>query len=358
VTDRVEEPEEIERVLCFDEKTGEPVWEHAYPCSYKGVSYPDGPRASVTLANGRAYSLGTFGHLRCLDAASGELLWRKDPGTDYDVDRPIWGITSAPLVEGGLVIVQIGGQPDACLVGLDAETGEERWRAIEDGPSYSAPIVIERDGNRVLIVWTGGFLTLLDPESGSIHWQHELPAAKMVINVPTPVVDGNRLFLSAFYDGSYLFELSEDGCSAELVWARRGSSERKTDALHCMISNPIIQGDYIYGVDSYGELRCLDISNGDRVWEDLTAVPKNRWATIHTVRNGDRYWMFNDQGELIIATLSPEGFNEISRAKVIDPTTGQLNRGGGVSWSHPAFANKHAFIRSDTELVCVVLGAE
>ncbi len=358
VTDRLAEPDELERVLCFDEKTGDQVWAHVYPCSYQKVSYPDGPRASVTIANGLAYSLGTLGHLRCLDAKTGKLVWKKDPGVDYDIAMPIWGITSSPLIEKDLVIVQLGAKPDACIVGLDAKTGEERWRALEDGPSYSAPILVERGGNRVVICWTGEYVIGLDPKSGAIHWQHELPAAKMVINVPTPVIDGNRMFLSSFYDGSYLFELSDDALSAELVWARRGRSERKTDALHSMISNPIIQGDYIYGFDSYGEFRCLDIATGDRVWEDLTVVPKERWATVHSVRNGDRYWMFNDQGELIITTLSPDGVNEISRAKIIDPTPGQLNRGGGVSWSHPAYANKHAFIRSDTELICVALGAE
>jgi len=358
VTDRMEEPEEVERILCFDEATGEPIWQHAYPCSYTGVSYPDGPRASVTIADGLAYSLGTFGHIRCLDAATGDVRWQKDPGADYDVKMPIWGITSSPLIESDLVIIQLGGQPDACIVALDAKTGEERWRALKDDASYSAPIIVERGGNRVLLCWTGSSLAGLDPSTGTVHWQHELLPAKMVINVPTPVVDGNRVFLSGFYDGSYLFELSDDALSAKLVWERRGRSERKTDALHAMISNPVIQGEYIYGFDSYGEFRCLDLATGDRVWEDLTAVPKERWATVHTVRNGDNYWMFNDQGELIIATLSPEGFNEISRAKVIDPTSGQLNRGGGVSWSHPAYANKHVFIRSDDELICVNLGTD
>lgn len=356
VTDRVAEPDEVERVLCFDAATGERMWEHAYRCAYSGVGYPDGPRASVTVMDGRAYSLGTFGHIRCLDAATGALLWKKDPDVDYEIASPIWGITSSPLVEGDLVIFQLGAKPDGCIVAFDSKTGDERWRALTDSPSYSAPIIVERDGNRVVICWTGENLVGLDPQTGSVHWQHELPPAKMVINVPTPVIDGNRLFLSGFYDGSYLFELGEKALSVELVWARRGRSERKTDALHAMISNPVIQGEYIYGVDSYGEFRCLELATGDRVWEDLTVVPTERWATIHIVRNGGRYWMFNDRGELIIATLSPEGFKEISRTKIIEPTTGQLNR--GVSWSHPAYANKHVFIRSDTELVCLNLGAE
>jgi hypothetical protein len=118
-----------------------------------------------------------------------------------------------------------------------------------------------------------------------------------------------------------------------------------------------MEGDYIYGVDSYGELRCLDARNGDRVWEDLRAVPKARWATIHMVRNAGRVWMFNERGELLIARLSPQGFQEISRAKLIEPTTEQLGQRGGVCWSHPAYAYRHVFARNDRELVCASLAA-
>lgn len=355
ITDRVEEPVEVERVLCFDEATGKRLWTHEYACTYKRVGYPDGPRASVTIADGRAYALGTMGHLVCVDAKSGELIWKKDPVTDYAVKSPIWGIASAPLVHEDLVIVQLGAEPDACIVALNRRTGAERWRALEDRASYSAPIIIEQGGKPVLVCWTGDNVVGLDPATGEVYWKYEAPPTKMVSNVPTPVVAGNRLFLTSFYDGSCMLRLSQDALGVEKIWQRRGRNERDTDALHAMISTPLIQGDYIYGVDSYGQLRCLDANNGDRIWEDLTAVPGARWATIHMVRNGDKIWMFNDQGELIISTLSPDGFHEISRAKLIDTTKGQLGRGNGVTWSHPAYANKHVFIRNDTELVCANL---
>ena len=139
------------------------------------------------------------------------------------------------------------------------------------------------------------------------------------------------------------------------VWRRVGRSETDTDSLHCCISTPIIQGNYIYGVDSHGELRCLDLLTGDRIWENLQAVPKDRWSNIHMVRHEDKIWMFNERGELIVSKLSPEGFHEISRAKIIEPTEGQLNRRGGVCWSHPAFAYRNIYVRNDRELICVDL---
>ena len=241
---------------------------------------------------------------------------------------------------------------------LDAKTGAEKWRALDDRGSYSAPIIIDQAGRRVLVCWTGDQVVGLDPASGKTFWAYPFPPRKMVINVPTPVVHRNRLFLSAFYDGSLMLKLDQDEPRVEKIWRRRGASERETDGLHAMISTPYLQGDYIYGVDSYGQLRCLDARSGDRVWEDLTAVPGNRWANIHMVRNGRQIWMFNERGELIISRLSPEGFHEISRAKLIEPTTEQLSSRGGVCWSHPAYAYKHVFARNDRELVCASLAAE
>ncbi len=100
---------------------------YSYPCPYVNVGYTAGPRASVTIDEGRAYALGTMGHLHCLDAASGKPLWRKDLNAEYKIRMPIWGIAASPLVDGDLVIVQIGGE-EACLVAFDKKTGQERWR--------------------------------------------------------------------------------------------------------------------------------------------------------------------------------------------------------------------------------------
>jgi outer membrane protein assembly factor BamB len=359
VMDRLRAPREVERVLCFDAKTGANLWTHGYDCAYSGVQYDAGPRASVTIHEGRAYALGTMGHLHCLDAASGKLLFSRDLNTEYKIRMPVWGISAAPLIEKNLLILQIGGDNGACVVALDRKTGKEVWRALDDGASYSAPIVIEQAGRRVLVVYTADNIVGLDPQSGSVHWKQPFPPTRMAIGIATPVLHRDLLFLSNFFDGSMLLRLHQDELAATKVWQRAGRSEQETDALHSIISTPYLAGDHIYGVDSYGELRCLRLDNGDRVWESLDAVPKARWATIHFVKNQDNVWMFNDKGELIIATLSPEGFQEQSRAFLIEPTRDQLpSRRGGVAWSHPAFANRHVFARNDKELVCANLAKE
>ncbi|MFH1715802.1 MAG: PQQ-binding-like beta-propeller repeat protein [Planctomycetota bacterium] len=356
VTDRLAAPVQMERVHCFDAETGEKIWSHDYQCKYERIEQRNGPRAAVTIDDNLAYSLGTMGHLFCFDAASGSVLWSRYLDAEYKIRMPLWGIAASPLIEDGLLIVQIGGE-NACLVAFDKVTGKEVWRSLDDPAGYSAPIVIEQAGKRVLVCWTGERIVGLNPLTGSLYWEYPFPPAKMIHNIATPVFDNNLIFVSGFFDGSLLLKVNPDKLAVEKVWQRRGPSEKDTDSLHCCISTAILEGDFIYGVDGYGELRCLDLHTGDRIWESLLAVPKDRWATIHMVRNGREVWMFNERGELIISRLSPEGFHEISRAKLIEPTKGQLNQRDGVCWAHPAFANRHIYIRNDEELICADLSA-
>ena len=313
VTDRLAEPQQSERIHSFDAMSGIPIWSHTYPCTYRNVGYDAGPRASVTLDEGRAYALGTMGHLHCLDAGTGAVLWQRDLGQQYHIRMPMWGIAAAPLVFEQLVILQIGGADGACLVALDKKDGQEMWRALNDQASYSAPILVEQAGQPVLVCWTGDNVVGMDPRSGKVHWRYPFPPQRMVIGIVTPVVDRDRLMVSSFYDGSLMLRIRQDRLAVERIWQRRGLNERNTEALHSIISTPLILGEFVYGVDAYGQLRCLDADTGDRVWEDLTATPPARWSTIHMVRNGDRIWMFNERGELLIARLSPQGLRSEER---------------------------------------------
>ena len=353
VTDRVAAPVQIERVHCLDAMTGEKLWFREYECDYEQVAKRDGPRASVTVDDGRACSLGTMGHLHCFSAATGQILWKKDLKAEYKIKLPMWGIAAAPLLEDGLVIVHVGGKDGACLIAFDLSTGRRKWQALDDDASYSAPIVIEQAGKRVLVSLTGQRIVGLNPPTGKLYWELPFPPKNMVHHIASPVFENGRLFVSSFFDGSMLLKVDPDRLAVEELWRRRGENERNTDALHCCISTPVLDGDHIYGLDAYGQLRCLDLHTGDRVWENLDVVPSDRWATAHLIRNKDKIWMFNELGELIISKLSPEGFREISRAKLIEPTEGQLER--GVCWAHPAFAYKHVYARNDNEIVCADL---
>jgi hypothetical protein len=158
-----------------------------------------------------------------------------------------------------------------------------------------------------------------------------------------------------------MLKLTDDKPDATMLWASRSNSEVDTDAIHSTISTPVIEGNYIYGIDSHGELRCLELATGRRVWESMALVKERaRWATAFFVKNGDRYFINNDRGELVIARLSPAGFHEISRTQLIEPTHPYARRRelGAVHWSHPAYANKHIFVRNDAEILKASLAKE
>lgn len=357
VTDHIfgtRETKEAEGVRCFDAATGAKLWEFEYPVVYGKIGYQAGPRASVGVVDNRAYALGATGMLHVFSADKGELLWKKDLDAEYKIEMPIWGVSASPLMVDDLVVLHISGQ-GACVVALDRKTGEERWKALDDRGQYSSPILIEQAGKKVVLVWTGDGIAGLGAADGKVLWRIEWRPKNMPIGCASPVIHDDRVFFTSFYDGSMLIKLGRDTATAEKLWHLVGPSERQTEALHSIISTPIFDGKYIYGVDSYGELRCLEAETGKRLWENLDAVPKARWSTIHFVKNGDRWFLFNERGDLIIAKLSPQGYEEISRTHIIDPTRDQLPQRGGVVWTHPAFANKCIFIRNDKELVCASL---
>jgi outer membrane protein assembly factor BamB len=344
----------FERVLCLNAEDGRQVWSFAYPVQYN-VGYPTGPRTSVQFYEGKVYSFGTMGHLYCFDAATGRIIWQVNAMETYQSRIPTWGLASNPLMVNGMLIVQVGGEPDACLVAFQKDTGKEIWRALPDEASYSTPVLIEQAGKQVLVCWTGERIAGLDPENGQLFWSVPFAPENMIMNVASPVYNPPYLFCSAFFDGSYLLELGQTSTTARLVYHRVGENERRTDALHCTISTPLIKDGYVYGIDSYGEARCLDLVTGDRLWENLTLVPKERWANVHLVTGGGQTWGFNELGELLLGDFSPEGYKDLGRAKVIDPVKISPNPRNGVCWAYPAFSGNRIYLRSDARLICVAI---
>ncbi len=348
-----------ERVFCLDWATGVTLWEIAYECSYAEFTYEAGPRAAVTVHDGRAYALGAAGNLHCLDAVTGKVLWKRDLRTEYRIRMPKWGIAAHPLIEGDVMITQIGGAGEACVVAFDRKTGEERWKAFPDEASYSPPIAIEQAGKRTVVMALGYRLVAFEPADGTLRWSHDQPKSSWPISIPAPVVQGDLMFFSTAHAGSYLFRLAQDRPAVDVVW-ERGRRPRSVDTLTPVIPDPLVMNGLVFGVQTDGELRCLELMTGKRLWETTDAMPKAWHATMHLVRageTGDRAWIFTEQGNLILARLNAEGYHEVARAKLLEPTLEQGPRGRAVTWSHPGFAYRHIFARSDRELVCADLSA-
>jgi outer membrane protein assembly factor BamB len=366
VTDfsRTTGPRGIERVLCLDDKTGRVLWTREWEANYTGLStnWAIGPRATPTVDGDRVYIVGAMGRLLSLDVKTGEILWEKDYVKDYGTEVPPWGMTGAPLVDGNRLIALVGGEPNAKVLAFDKMTGKEIWRALpsDSEPGYTQPIIITAGGTRQLIIWYPGALTSLDPVTGKVYWS-EPSTVGAGMTVATAVQSGSYLLVSSFYNGSVMVELDDKRPTARLLWKGKSDSEIQTDGLHAVVNTPIIQDGYIYGICSYGQLRGLKAATGERVWE-TQAVTKERvrWASGLMVRNGDRVFINNDRGELIIARFAPDGYHEISRTQLIKPTSPPGNRRElvFVNWSHPAYANKHIYARNDEEIISFTLAAD
>jgi outer membrane protein assembly factor BamB len=347
----------VERAICLDERSGRVLWTREWEADYRGISYDTGPRATPTVDGDRVYIVGASGRLLCLATRTGNVIWQKDYARDYGMQMPDWGIVSAPLVDGDRLIAIVGGQPDAKVMAFDKMTGREIWRALasDTQQGYSQPVIVEVGGIRQLIIWHPAAVVSLNPATGRTYWQQPF-RVNLGTNLATPVLSGSRLLVSCFYNGSMLLDLV--GERANLVWQGKSDSEIRTDGLHAVVNTPVIDGDYIYGICSFGQFRCLNLKTGERVWETMEVMKeKARWASGFIVRHGDRYLINNDRGELIIAKLSAKGYQEISRTQLIKPTTNPGNRRelGAVNWSHPAYANHHIFARNDEEIISVSL---
>jgi outer membrane protein assembly factor BamB len=337
-----------ERVLCLDEKDGKPLWTHEYDCFYT-ISYGSGPRTTPLVRGGKVYTLGAEGHLLCLGARKGDVLWSHDLKKEYGVEAPVWGFSAHPFLDGKKLICMVGGK-GSTVVAFDKDSGKELWKALSASqPGYCPPILYEAGGKRQLITWDADAIHSLDPETGKVYWTQDLaPNFGMAIAAPQKL--GDYLFATSYNGKAMMLKLERDRPAAKVLW--RG---KRDTGLYSTFATPHLEDGYIYGVCSRGEFRCVRADTGARVWESLEPVggAKEQWGNVFAVKNGDRFFLHNEKGDLIIARLSPKGYTEVSRARLLEPTS---NAGGRqVVWSHPAFANRCVYARNDKELVCASL---
>ena len=356
-----------ERLVVFDEENGAQLWTQEWPAAYRNIhsKFATGPRATPTVDDDQVYILGAAGMLSCFDTETGDLIWRVDTVADYGVTVPVFGVSQSPLVEGEYLIALLGGEPDAMVVAFDRATGAEAWRAIEttSEPGYSSPIVITAGGVRQLIVWHAAAVTSLDPTTGAIWWQYEFPVPSG-LTIGTPVRSGRYLLVTQVENGGLMLALNPDRPAARLLWEGVNLSRTDRPPQGATLSTPVVAGDTIYGLSSYGEFRGVDAVTGARLWSTDRLTPRERWANSYLVRNGDRWFVINESGELVITRFNSAGYEEIDRTLLLEPTT--RTRGGAsgrwddrsVLWAHPAFANRHVVARNDVEVVRLSLAAD
>ncbi|TWT43036.1 Outer membrane protein assembly factor BamB precursor [Thalassoglobus neptunius] len=338
-----------ERVHCLNEQTGEVLWTHQYPVNYE-ISYPAGPRCTPVISDNLVYTLGAEGNLFCLGLHDGEIIWSKNLTEDYNVQTPLWGYAGHPLLDGDRLICIVGGE-GTHAVAFHATTGEEIWRARSSSQQgYSPPLIVNIAGIRQLLLFQPSEVAAVNPENGELYWSLPYEATNGS-TIMSPIVSGNYVYVGGYSNKNMLIKVSEDGLNAEAVW-----KDLPKQAVSPINVQPIRVDETIFGFDQNGLLYGIDVQSGNRIWHSGELLNTDRpigSGTAFLVRQEDRYWIFNELGELVIAKLSRDGYEEIDRAKVIDQTNTAFGR--DVVWSMPAFANKRAYIRNGRECICVEL---
>ena len=346
----------MERVLCLDAKTGEEIWKHEYECNYS-ISYPAGPRCTPTVDGGKVFTLGAMGDLLSLEDATGKVIWSKNLPTAYKAPLPMWGYAGHPLVHKNLLICTAGGK-DTAVVALDKETGKQVWAALNTPEiGYSPPTMIEAAGVLQLLIFHGKGIDSLNPDSGQLYWSEPLATA-FSMAIMAPRKSNDFLFAGGHNGKSLGLKLDSSKPAVTRLW--EGS---RTIGLAPVSGTPFVEDGIAYGIDGNGLFRAIRVATGERLWSTSKPVNgqnsenrgPNEGATFVT-KNGDRFFIFGENGDLVIARLSPERYDEISRTKLLDPVGVGLGR--SIVWSHPAYADKCVFARNDKEIVCASLAAD
>ena len=304
-----------------------------------------GPTATPIVEQQRIYVVGANGYTHCLDVKTGTVIWEKNIGREYEVAE--MACRPSPLIEGSLLIVFTGAQPGASVLALDKQTGKEVWKALDDHVSNSSPMAITFAGRRQLIVWSDNSITSLDPANGHTYWR-ELMTTSSNDSTATPAFQGSRLLVSGL-----MLDLSAESPAARCRWPENRALSKR---ILSNTSNPVLQGEYIFGARSSGELVCLEAATGRQLWSTNSVTTPKNGASIHITPQGVGFFLFTDEGNLIRAQLTPAGYREISRSHLIDPTWPFA--GAKFVYAPPAFANRQVFARSKTEVVCAPLAAK
>lgn len=338
----------VERVLCLDQETGRELWSHEYPVKYS-ISYPAGPRCTPCIDGDRVYTLGSEGHLICFEAQSGKVVWQRHLPEEYGAKTPLWGYAAHPLIDGDKLFTLAGGE-GSHMVALDKKTGKELWKSSSSPEQgYSPPTIIEAGGVRQLILLRPSAVSAVNPKTGEEYWSVPYKATSGSI-IMSPVTSGKHLYVAGYSNKNLLLELGADKPTVEIVWRDRRKMVSPVNV------QPFVDGDVLYGFDQKGVLRAIRLPEGELLWETTEAIGGRPAGsqTAFLFRLDDRFLLFNELGELVFARLTPEGYEEIDRAKVIEQTGEAFGR--QVVWSVPALADRCAYIRNDKEIICVDLG--
>jgi outer membrane protein assembly factor BamB len=327
--------EEREVVAAYDVATGKAVWQDGHPVPYTmnaaATMHGKGPKSTPVVHAGLVYTLGISGTLSAHDAATGRLRWRKTFGDRFPMTAPLYGTAMSPVVDRGLLFVQVGGQDRGALIAFDAASGEEKWRWAGDGPAYASPVVAEFGAVRQVVTLTQNALVGVEAATGRLLWRENF-TTDFDQNSVTPIVDGDRLIVSGLSRGVHALAPSRsvDRWSIAKVWANPDVS--------FYMSTPVLSGRLLFGLShrNRGQFVCLDAATGKTLW---TSEPRQA-DNASLIAAGDLLLATTTAGELIVLRRTPKLFDPIERYAIATSPV----------WAHPALLPAALLVKAESTL--------
>ena len=319
-------PHEV--VAAYDVRTGRELWTTTWAGVFRESMGGDGPRATPTWYDGKVYALGGSGELRCLDDATGAVVWRRNILTDAGASNLQWGMAAAPLIVDNTVVVLPGGGNGNSVVAYDRTTGARAWSALDDAQSYSSPMLVTLGGVRQILVFSASRLMGLTPERGEVLW--EFPwTTQYGVNASQPLLLGNdRVFVSTGYgSGAAAIELTQSGgrFSVRELW--------RTNRMKNQFTSSLLHEGFIYGLDE-SILACIDAATGELKWKG------GRYGYGQVMLADGHLIVLTESGELALVRATPERHMELARFPVLE----------GKTWNHPAMSGGYLLVRNINEM--------
>ena len=326
----IEQRRDQEVAAAYEVLTGREKWTNSWKAQFRESMGGDGPRATPAWDDGRLYTLGAEGELRCLDASSGKMVWRKNILEENDASNITWGMSNAPLVVDGKVIVLPGGKNGKSVVAYDKLTGSKVWSVLDDMQSYTSPMVVTLGGKRHVLVVSALRALGLSSEDGKLLWEYPW-VTEYDINSAQPIVVGsNRFFISAGYGhGAAVAELTAkgDGFEVKTVWSNNRMKNR--------FNSPVLFEGNVYGLDE-GILGCVDVATGALKWKG------GRYGYGQLLLSDGHLVVLTERGEMALVKATPSKHEEVASFSAIE----------GKTWNHPAISGGLLLVRNAEEMAC------
>lgn len=325
-----------EIIDCRDAATGAAIWKHAYPTNYEDrYGYNNGPRGSPSIDGDRVYTYGAEGKLTCVEFETGKPVWQRFLNQEYKVPQGFFGAGASPIIEGDLILLNIGGPEGAGVAGFNKTTGAAVWKTSNDGASYSTPIVRTINGERLAIFLTQDGLLAVEAKTGAESYKYHFRSKTFEsVNAASPVVQGDLVFLSATYNvGAALLKLEPGG--PKEVWKDRLAMQN-----HWATS--ILHDGALYGMDGRHEegsnFRCIDFATGKIRWTADEGLGRAAFimADGHLIAVGER-------GDIALIEVNPDKYIEVSRVHALKYPC----------WTPPVLSHGLLYIRNENTLACI-----